>query len=103
MPPRVRRASYPADQARVSPVIIAAWLGHVDAAFTMRTHVHARPEDLAAAPAAPAVCQRHAAMLANDDGHALSRQVITGRYASALSEDRQAQAEARFGDMRVVG
>jgi integrase len=42
-------ASYLADQARVSPAIIAAWLGHADAAFTMRTYVHARPEDLAAA------------------------------------------------------
>jgi len=35
--------------AGVSPDIIAAWLGHTDAAFTMRTYVHARPEDLAAA------------------------------------------------------
>jgi integrase len=42
-------ASYLANQARVSPAIIAAWLGHADAAFTMRTYVHARPEDLAAA------------------------------------------------------
>jgi integrase len=33
----------------VSPDIIAAWLGHSDASFTMRTYVHARPEDLAAA------------------------------------------------------
>jgi integrase len=33
----------------VSPAIIAAWLGHSDASFTMRTYVHARPEDLAAA------------------------------------------------------
>jgi integrase len=33
----------------VSPAIIAAWLGHADASFTMRTYVHARPEDLAAA------------------------------------------------------
>lgn len=33
----------------VSPAIIAAWLGHTDASFTMRTYVHARPEDLAAA------------------------------------------------------
>ncbi len=33
----------------LSPAIIAAWLGHTDASFTMRTHVHARPEDLAAA------------------------------------------------------
>ena len=29
--------------------MIAAWLGHADASFTMRTYVHARPEDLAAA------------------------------------------------------
>jgi integrase len=35
--------------AGVSPDIIAAWLGHTDAAFTMRTYVHARPADLAAA------------------------------------------------------
>jgi integrase len=33
----------------VSPAIIAAWLGHTDGAFTMKTYVHARPEDLAAA------------------------------------------------------
>jgi integrase len=37
------------DRAGVSPAIIAAWLGHTDASFTMRTYVHARPEDLAAA------------------------------------------------------
>jgi integrase len=42
-------ASYLANRARVSPAIVAAWLGHTDAAFTMRTYVHARPEDLAAA------------------------------------------------------
>jgi integrase len=35
--------------AGVSPDVIAAWLGHTDASFTMRTYVHARPEDLAAA------------------------------------------------------
>jgi integrase len=35
--------------AGVSPDVIAAWLGHTDAAFTMRTYIHARPEDLAAA------------------------------------------------------
>lgn len=35
--------------AGVSPDIIAAWLGHADASFTMKTYVHARPEDLAAA------------------------------------------------------
>lgn len=33
----------------VSPAIIAAWLGHTDASFTMKTYVHARPEDLATA------------------------------------------------------
>jgi integrase len=33
----------------VSPEIIAGWLGHTDASFTMRTYVHARPEDLASA------------------------------------------------------
>ena len=33
----------------VSADIIAAWLGHTDASFTMKTYVHARPEDLAAA------------------------------------------------------
>lgn len=33
--------------AGVSPDIIAAWLGHTDASFTMKTYVHARPEDLA--------------------------------------------------------
>ncbi len=35
--------------AGVSPDVIAAWLGHGDAGFTMKTYVHARPEDLAAA------------------------------------------------------
>ena len=35
--------------AGVSADIIAAWLGHTDASFTMKTYVHARPEDLAAA------------------------------------------------------
>jgi integrase len=38
--------------AGVSPDIIAAWLGHTDSSFTMRTYVHARPEDLAAASVA---------------------------------------------------
>jgi integrase len=33
----------------VSPAIIAKWLGHEDASFTMATYVHARPEDLASA------------------------------------------------------
>jgi integrase len=33
-------------RARVSPAVIARWLGHTDAAFTMSTYVHARPEDL---------------------------------------------------------
>jgi integrase len=42
-------ASYLANVARVSPAVIAAWLGHADARFTMKTYVHARPEDLAAA------------------------------------------------------
>jgi integrase len=36
-------------RAGVSPAVIAAWLGHTDAAFTMSAYVHARPEDLAAA------------------------------------------------------
>jgi integrase len=36
-------------RAGVSPAVIAAWLGHTDAAFTMSHYVHARPEDLAAA------------------------------------------------------
>jgi integrase len=27
----------------ISPDIIAAWLGHEDASFTMKTYVHARP------------------------------------------------------------
>jgi integrase len=36
-------------RARVSPAVIAAWLGHADAGFTMKTYVHARPEDLAGA------------------------------------------------------
>jgi integrase len=35
--------------AGVSPDVIAAWLGHTDAAFTMRTYIHARPEDLVTA------------------------------------------------------
>jgi len=33
----------------VSPAVIAAWLGHADAAFTFRAYVHSRAEDLAAA------------------------------------------------------
>lgn len=37
------------DRAGVSPGIIAAWLGHADASFTLRTYVHPRPEDLATA------------------------------------------------------
>ena len=41
-------ASYLARSA-VSPAVIAAWMGHADAAFTMRTYTHARPEGLAAA------------------------------------------------------
>ena len=36
-------------RARVTTAVIAAWLGHADAGFTMKTYVHARPEDLAAA------------------------------------------------------
>jgi integrase len=40
--------SYLARQG-VSPAIIAAWLGHTDASFTMATYIHARPEDLASA------------------------------------------------------
>jgi len=39
----------------VSPAIIAAWLGHTDPSFTMKTYVHSRPEDLAAARDALAV------------------------------------------------
>lgn len=39
--------SYLARQG-VSPAVIATWLGHTDASFTMRTYIHARPEDLAA-------------------------------------------------------
>jgi integrase len=42
-------ASYLANVGRVSPAVLAAWLGHTDASFTMKTYVHARPEDLAAA------------------------------------------------------
>ncbi len=37
------------DRVGVSPGVIAAWLGHTDASFTMKTYVHPRPEDLAAA------------------------------------------------------
>ena len=37
------------DLAGVSPPVIAKWLGHTDPSFTMKTYVHARPEDLAAA------------------------------------------------------
>jgi integrase len=33
----------------VSAAVIAAWLGHADAGFTMKTYVHAGPEDLATA------------------------------------------------------
>jgi hypothetical protein len=40
--------------AGVSPDVIAAWLSRIDASFTMRTYVHARPEDLAVARDAPA-------------------------------------------------
>lgn len=40
--------SYLAHQG-VSPDVIARWLGHADASFTMKTYIHARPEDLAAA------------------------------------------------------
>jgi integrase len=47
-------ASYLA-RAAVSPAVIAAWMGHADAGFTMRTYAHARPEDLAAARDALAV------------------------------------------------
>lgn len=39
--------SYLARQG-ISPAIIAARLSHADANFTMKTYVHARPEDLAA-------------------------------------------------------
>lgn len=35
-------------RAGVSPNVIAAWLGHTRASFTLDTYVHARPEDLAA-------------------------------------------------------
>ena len=31
----------------VPVAIIAAWLGHADTAFTMRTYVHSQPEKLA--------------------------------------------------------
>ena len=37
------------DLASVSPSVIAGWLGHTDPSFTMKTYVHPRPEDLAAA------------------------------------------------------
>jgi hypothetical protein len=29
------------------PAVIAAWLGHADVAFTMRTYVHSQPDALA--------------------------------------------------------
>jgi integrase len=41
-------ASYLA-RAGVSPAVLAAWMGHTDAKFTMSVYTHARPEDLAAA------------------------------------------------------
>ena len=31
----------------VPPAVIAAWLGHSDVAFTMRTYVHSQPDALA--------------------------------------------------------
>jgi integrase len=31
----------------VPPAVIAAWLGHADVAFTMRTYVHSQPDALA--------------------------------------------------------
>jgi integrase len=45
-------------RARVWPAVVAAWLGHADAGFTMKTYVHARPEDLAAARDALAARKR---------------------------------------------
>jgi integrase len=30
-----------------TPALIAAWLGHADVAFTMRTYVHSQPDALA--------------------------------------------------------
>lgn len=41
----------------LSPDVIAKWLGHTDASFTMKSYVHARPEDLAPARDALAKCQ----------------------------------------------
>lgn len=54
-------ASYLANRARMSPAVIAAWLGHSDPSFTMKTYVHARPEDLAAARDALAERRKKAA------------------------------------------
>jgi integrase len=31
----------------VPPAVIAAWLGHADVSFTMRTYVHSQPDALA--------------------------------------------------------
>jgi integrase len=31
----------------VPPAVIAAWLGHADVGFTMRTYVHSQPDALA--------------------------------------------------------
>jgi integrase len=36
-------------RARISPAVIAAWMGHSDPGFTAAHYMHARPEDLAAA------------------------------------------------------
>jgi integrase len=36
-------------ERNVPVAIISAWLGHADAAFTMRTYVHNQPEKLALA------------------------------------------------------
>lgn len=36
-------------RAGVAPQVIAAWMGHTNAAFTFENYAHARPEDLAAA------------------------------------------------------
>ncbi len=35
--------------AGVAPQVIAAWMGHTNAAFTFENYAHARPEDLVAA------------------------------------------------------
>jgi integrase len=44
---KVRRLLATSYLQGVPPAVIAAWLGHADVAFTMRTYVHSQPDALA--------------------------------------------------------